>query len=155
MATSGFPPDWTYERYRDYIDHSPVWHRIAMECKRRAGFRCSVCALREELEVHHNSYEHLGDEWPEDLVCLCADCHALFSYFKKLLLSEEVFKEVQGARERAAAQHARRMRAIFVEMCKNPKMRAVFANQPEVYSRYGPIPQECLAMNLPLERPDR
>jgi len=30
------------------------------------------------LEVHHNSYAHVGREAPEDLVVLCGECHATF-----------------------------------------------------------------------------
>jgi 5-methylcytosine-specific restriction endonuclease McrA len=41
----------------------------------RDGFRCTNCGSEAALVVHHTSYNHVGDEWPEDLTTLCRDCH--------------------------------------------------------------------------------
>jgi len=41
----------------------------------RAGFRCERCGVPWGLEVHHLTYDNLGDESLEDLICLCRDCH--------------------------------------------------------------------------------
>lgn len=51
------------------------WQRerdLAME---RADYRCTDCGCEEALVVHHDSYEHVGDERPEELAVLCHDCH--------------------------------------------------------------------------------
>lgn len=36
------------------------------------------------LDVHHRTYERLGNESPDDLTVLCRDCHKLFSQNGKL-----------------------------------------------------------------------
>lgn len=41
----------------------------------QAGNRCQVCASTYRLEVHHRTYERLGDELLSDLVVLCRSCH--------------------------------------------------------------------------------
>lgn len=43
-----------------------------------AGNRCQVCSSAELLQVHHNSYENLTCEAPEDVFVLCATCHRIF-----------------------------------------------------------------------------
>lgn len=41
---------------------------------------CAVCGAREGIDIHHKTYEHLGDELHHlgDLVPLCRHCHALY-----------------------------------------------------------------------------
>ena len=39
--------------------------------------RCEVCQNHVELDVHHLSYERLGEERDSDLIAVCRDCHAL------------------------------------------------------------------------------
>ena len=38
-------------------------------------FKCRTCSNTEDLEVHHVSYQNLGNEDLEDLITLCKDCH--------------------------------------------------------------------------------
>lgn len=65
----------TYERYIQ----SERWRRKAEAAKERAGHRCQLCNTDEQpLHTHHKSYERLRHELPEDLIVLCADCHAKF-----------------------------------------------------------------------------
>lgn len=46
---------------------------------RTTRFRCELCSAahtgRRPLEVHHRTYECVGDESREDLVVLCPTCH--------------------------------------------------------------------------------
>jgi 5-methylcytosine-specific restriction endonuclease McrA len=60
--------------YQTYIS-SPEWREKATEAKRRAGYSCVLCACTGSLEVHHRTYERLGNELPSDLVVLCWRCH--------------------------------------------------------------------------------
>lgn len=41
----------------------------------RDGYRCTNCGSEAQLVVHHDNYDHQGDEWPEDLRVLCWNCH--------------------------------------------------------------------------------
>ena len=64
--------------YHDYLT-SDAWHAKRTLALQRAGHRCQLCSSHSgPLNVHHNSYERLGDEEQEDLIVLCRDCHQRF-----------------------------------------------------------------------------
>lgn len=70
--------------YRDYLqtDHWELTRASALE---RAGHRCQLCnGLKGGLNVHHRTYDRLGNEAPEDLIVLCRDCHSIFHKEGKL-----------------------------------------------------------------------
>jgi hypothetical protein len=60
--------------YAEYLQ-TPHWRSLRAWALERAGNRCQLCGSAKELEVHHNTYERLGCEWPSDLVVLCDPCH--------------------------------------------------------------------------------
>jgi len=62
------------QSYTDYL-HGDWWKSVAFAVKWLAGFRCQVCGSALNLQAHHNSYARKGAERPEDLVCLCDECH--------------------------------------------------------------------------------
>lgn len=70
-------------RRRQYSGYmaSTAWHRrrrdwIAHEEFTTGGpVRCAVCGSEEWSDLHHMSYDRLGDELHEDLVALCRDDH--------------------------------------------------------------------------------
>jgi hypothetical protein len=53
--------------YAEYLQ-TPHWRSLRAWALERAGNRCQLCGSAKELEVHHNTYERLGCEWPSDLV---------------------------------------------------------------------------------------
>ncbi len=61
--------------YNDIYLQSDAWIVTRNASLERFGYRCALCAETENLQVHHNSYEHVGDEDLCDLVVLCAECH--------------------------------------------------------------------------------
>lgn len=69
----------TKEDYRAYLQ-TEHWQRVRKEAKERAGYRCQLCGSDKvyNLEVHHNSYENLYNEKPEDVVVLCGPCHSRY-----------------------------------------------------------------------------
>jgi hypothetical protein len=63
------------EEYRQYLT-SRKWkdrREVALE---RAHHRCQLCLSDDNLNVHHNNYDNLGNEADIDLVVLCAHCHS-------------------------------------------------------------------------------
>jgi len=67
--------------YRDYL-RTPWWRYIRQQALDVAGRRCEAvnengrrCGSWDRLQVHHLTYERLGEERPEDLVVLCARHH--------------------------------------------------------------------------------
>jgi hypothetical protein len=60
--------------YQAYLQ-SPEWRKTRNAALKRAGYQCSGCPSRRELQVHHVTYERVGCEREADLVVLCAPCH--------------------------------------------------------------------------------
>ena len=45
---------------------------------RREGYRCALCDSTKYLQIHHVvKRSQGGTNSPHNLICLCADCHAL------------------------------------------------------------------------------
>ena len=64
--------------YRDHLK-SKQWKLIRAHMLRMAHGQCQKCGKwGGRREVHHKTYEHLGDEMSHlgDLIVLCPDCHA-------------------------------------------------------------------------------
>lgn len=73
-------------RYADFLQ-TDYWKMVSEQVKKRANYKCQVCGRSNVvLNAHHNTYEHRGEEYlyMEDLVCLCKDCHNLFTNRKKI-----------------------------------------------------------------------
>ena len=64
----------TIANYREHLA-GVEWQAIRGEVLQRANYRCEQCRLPWGLEVHHQTYERLGHESLDDLICLCGDCH--------------------------------------------------------------------------------
>lgn len=62
------------QQYRAYLQ-SDGWQVRREGALRRAGHRCQLCNGSERLQVHHRTYERVGNELPEDLTVLCFGCH--------------------------------------------------------------------------------
>lgn len=63
--------------YREYLQ-TAHWRRIRRDALDRAHDRCQLCNAARNLEVHHRTYERRGSERSDDLIVLCARCHAMF-----------------------------------------------------------------------------
>jgi len=60
--------------HADYIQ-SPAWQEKRKMVLERDGYCCTRCGSAINLDVHHLTYEHFGNEPLEDLVTLCRKCH--------------------------------------------------------------------------------
>jgi hypothetical protein len=60
--------------YKTYI-RSPEWRRKRLGIIRRAGGICERCHKWPVVNVHHLTYERLGDEFDSDLLGVCSKCH--------------------------------------------------------------------------------
>lgn len=61
--------------YRDVMK-SERWRNLRREII--ADFQqCERCDSKENLQLHHDSYENLGRETWKDVELLCVDCHKL------------------------------------------------------------------------------
>lgn len=62
--------------YKDFLQ-TPYWKAISEKVRQKANFKCQICNSSKNLNVHHRSYQHHGNELYhlEDLICICKDCH--------------------------------------------------------------------------------
>lgn len=60
--------------YRSYLA-TPWWGFVHDRAVRRAHGDCEFCQQAEAREVHHTTYERVGQERPDDMVALCRRCH--------------------------------------------------------------------------------
>lgn len=62
--------------YRLYLK-TPAWKSKAKQRAAIDGYQCQLCGSRENLQIHHLTYRHIGFENPwVDLVTLCENCHS-------------------------------------------------------------------------------
>ncbi len=53
------------------------YEQLRNQVLRRDGWRCQSCGTMSNLEVHHKQFRsHSGDDSEENLITLCAFCHA-------------------------------------------------------------------------------
>jgi 5-methylcytosine-specific restriction protein A len=58
------------------LDHVS-YESLRQQILHRDGWRCQACGVTSNLEVHHKEFRsHLGDDSEENLITLCAQCHA-------------------------------------------------------------------------------
>lgn len=70
--------------YKEYL-RTPDWKRRKEDILRTAGYRCQACSNTSgPLDVHHNTYDNLGEELDRDLIVLCRDCHGTFHKHRRL-----------------------------------------------------------------------
>ena len=60
--------------YKKYIV-SPQWKKKRKQVLERATYKCEKCNATEGLEVHHLTYDRLGQEELYDLLVVCKKCH--------------------------------------------------------------------------------
>jgi hypothetical protein len=84
------------EEYKIYL-LSKHWQQWRLEVLAFWEHRCALCYSRENVEVHHRTYERLGNERLTDCIVLCARCHKLHTNFTGHFLAG-VYAGVQRGR---------------------------------------------------------
>ena len=60
--------------YEQYLQ-SDDWLAKRALVLRRAGKLCERCLKRAPTQVHHLTYQHVGEEFMWELVAVCEECH--------------------------------------------------------------------------------
>lgn len=65
--------------YNDYL-HTGWWQAIRLEALQRGDYACCVCGATSDLNIHHDTYSHIGQEIHamDDLRVLCSYHHNLY-----------------------------------------------------------------------------
>ncbi len=60
------------------------WQGKRVKTRKRAGGKCQLCGKiwqpGEPFDTHHNTYDHWGNEPPEDLIFVCRNCHEVITF---------------------------------------------------------------------------
>lgn len=65
--------------YKEFLN-SYYWKIVRNYLVYKRGYKCELCAIKGDFNVHHKTYENRGEEHKhlEDLILLCRICHAKF-----------------------------------------------------------------------------
>lgn len=66
-------------KYHQYLK-SEHWKKVKTTTYTHRLYRCIFCGTRKGLQIHHITYENIGNEKPYDLVYLCNECHKRASF---------------------------------------------------------------------------
>jgi len=61
------------DEYREYLQ-SPEWREKRREFLEEENYECERCG-EYATQVHHKTYENLGEEEKDDVEVLCHNCH--------------------------------------------------------------------------------
>ena len=64
----------SWAEYHDYLQ-TPRWAKVREQALARFDWRCAACHSSEYLNVHHRTYQRVGNEYLTDLTVLCRYCH--------------------------------------------------------------------------------
>lgn len=94
---------------------TPYWWAVSTTVKEAAGRRCQFCNSPHDLQTHHRSYQHHGEEhlFLVDLICLCDCCHSKFHNkpSKSTLVVTRIEPPAQSPSRRPSKAMRRAMRA--------------------------------------------
>lgn len=90
----------TGEQPRDYGKYllTRHWRKVREKKMKEQGYICERCKKKfktPQLQIHHLTYENIGNEKMEDLMCLCTNCHNIIHGSKKALEKENKDKEAK------------------------------------------------------------
>lgn len=60
--------------YKDYLK-TKWWEAVKYQYRLNHGYKCYVCGATENIDLHHRTYQTIGNETSKDLVQLCRECH--------------------------------------------------------------------------------
>lgn len=89
------------EVYKKYLE-SPKWQEIRERILYRDNFRCRLCGARERLHCHHirGSHRFQEEDYPEDLMILCENCHTKIHDYWRVVDSIKSFYDEKRIEER-------------------------------------------------------
>lgn len=84
--------------YKNYLK-SKHWMMKKKEYSKEYERVCSCCGGKENLHLHHLTYDRIGNEPLTDLVYLCKECHTKLHKIVNNTKDTSVFKELRRVRK--------------------------------------------------------
>jgi 5-methylcytosine-specific restriction endonuclease McrA len=73
--------EW-WKWYNEYLE-TPRWRSLRARVLARANHTCEGCLIESANEVHHITYDNVGEEFAWELFAVCHACHKRFHDKKK------------------------------------------------------------------------
>lgn len=109
VQTSPALRSWTRDQrlrglgFEDYAAYMASHEWADVKRRYRASLRpqdCGLCGTDEDLQIHHLTYERVGEEELADLVALCQPCHSMLHVLERR-------GDIQGLDFSGLVDHAR------------------------------------------------
>lgn len=79
---------------------SPHWRAVhERKYQKTKRYQCYCCPQRVRLQLHHVTYERLGEERMSDLQFVCGPCHEAIHGHKTLLKKRFPWRRLRAATE--------------------------------------------------------
>lgn len=62
------------ENYNRYMK-SDEWQLQRLKALKKSKYKCSKCGSKKNLQLHHLTYAHFGNELSGEVKILCRKCH--------------------------------------------------------------------------------
>jgi hypothetical protein len=140
--------------YAEYLE-SEHWKVTRANIRHRAGGWCERCLVNKQTDVHHLSYERLGNELSTDLLAVCRYCHSFLhgksyydpasihytqeqvEYFRLLIVSgyeqSDYWKDLAYNEPRLMKLHLRAINRFEDCLIERPHNCPVFDNGVDEY----------------------
>ena len=105
--------------YQEYI-LSEAWAFMRRARLIEDKYKCCRCGFKRELQVHHKTYDRLGNEEMEDLETLCVRCHNdIHMEGRQVFLTQ---RQIAQATEVTEEEYRNKV-ALVIEMTANDKRK--------------------------------
>ena len=64
--------------YKNYLK-TKFWEKKSKQIISKKNSKCQLCSNKNNLFIHHNTYENIGTEKEDDLIILCRECYNKFN----------------------------------------------------------------------------
>lgn len=88
-AVNGHGPSISEKPNKEMLAYydTPHWRTFASAVRHWWNYRCALCNAADARDVHHRTYERLGNEELNDCVLLCRKCHKVADVRRKWQMS--------------------------------------------------------------------
>ena len=100
--------------YKIYL-RTPHWHRMRDARLELDEFACVDCGKCYDLQVHHITYERMGEEDLADLVTVCDDCHKRRHWVGKINIIDWSRIKVEVLKYREGVNYSREELELLAE----------------------------------------
>lgn len=133
-------------KYQHYLDSDHWKKRRKQFLDLDANKCCRVCKREKRLQVHHMTYENIGNEKDEDLVVFCSRCHKKFHKkhgTENLKLNTEAFIRKESLKHDGMS---RKQRHLMINNRRHEQKLATISNNSNRFKEI--VERQRLALGL-------